>query len=79
MFFIFLCVLEGINLAKRINKIGMLSSDTAQIFFEDVRVPAKNIVGEEGLGFTYQMLQVRFHPKGSFGKAEIHWEYFIIS
>ncbi|KAG0729091.1 putative acyl-CoA dehydrogenase 6 [Chionoecetes opilio] len=47
----------GIHLAKRINKIGMLSSDTAQIFFEDVRVPAKNIVGEEGKGFTYQMIQ----------------------
>lgn len=47
----------GIHLAKRIKKIGMLSSDTAQIFFEDVRVPAKNIVGDEGLGFTYQMMQ----------------------
>lgn len=52
------CVLKGIHLAKRIKKIGMLSSDTAQIFFEDVRVPAKNIVGDEGLGFTYQMMQV---------------------
>lgn len=47
----------GIQVAKRINKIGMLSSDTAQIFFEDVRVPAKNLVGEEGKGFTYQMMQ----------------------
>lgn len=50
----------------------MLSSDTAQIFFEDVRVPAKNIVGDEGLGFTYQMMQVCSLPQGSFGKAEIH-------
>lgn len=39
--------------------MGMRSSDTAQIFFEDVRVPAKNIIGQEGMGFTYQMLQVR--------------------
>ena len=35
----------------------MRSSDTAQIFFEDVRVPSKNLIGEEGMGFTYQMLQ----------------------
>lgn len=47
----------GIHLNKRIDKMGMRSSDTAQIFFEDVRVPAKNIIGQEGMGFTYQMLQ----------------------
>lgn len=35
----------------------MRSSDTAQVFFEDVRVPQTNIIGEEGQGFTYQMLQ----------------------
>jgi len=35
----------------------MRSSDTAQIFFEDVKVPRKNLIGEEGKGFTYQMLQ----------------------
>ncbi|KAH6932263.1 hypothetical protein HPB50_004136 [Hyalomma asiaticum] len=40
-----------------IKKLGNCSSDTAQLFFEDVRVPAKNIVGEEGMGFIYQMLQ----------------------
>lgn len=35
----------------------MWSSDTAQVFFDDVRVPCTNIIGEEGMGFTYQMLQ----------------------
>lgn len=49
--------LPGIHAVKNIKKIGNLCSDTAQIFFEDVRVPAKNIIGEEGMGFTYQMLQ----------------------
>ncbi|KAJ7408557.1 putative acyl-CoA dehydrogenase 6 [Willisornis vidua] len=47
----------GIHVAKKIDKLGMRSSDTAQIFFEDVKVPSKNIIGEEGKGFTYQMLQ----------------------
>src|SRR5438045_2702107 len=51
--------LPGITVAKSIKKIGNWSSDTAQIFFENVRVPAKNIIGEEGMGFTYQMMQVR--------------------
>merc|ERR1719383_1566255 len=35
----------------------MRCSDTAVIFFDDVRVPASNIIGEPGMGFTYQMLQ----------------------
>jgi len=47
----------GITVARKISKIGMHSSDTAQIFFEDVRIPKKNIIGEEGQGFTYQMIQ----------------------
>jgi len=42
---------------QKIHKIGMHSSDTAQLFFDDVRVPAKNIIGQEGMGFTMQMLQ----------------------
>lgn len=49
--------LPGITIAKKIDKVGMRSSDTAQIFFEDVRVPASHIIGDEGLGFTYQMIQ----------------------
>lgn len=47
---------KGITKTK-ITKIGNNASDTAQIFFDNVRVPRKNIIGEEGKGFTYQMLQ----------------------
>jgi len=47
----------GVHLNKRIDKMGMRCSDTAVIFLDDVRVPAKNIIGEAGQGFTYQMLQ----------------------
>ena len=49
--------LPGVVRAKKIDKLGMWCSDTAQLFFEDVRVPQKNLIGQEGLGFTYQMLQ----------------------
>jgi citronellyl-CoA dehydrogenase len=47
----------GVTVAKKIRKIGMMASDTAQIFFDDVRVPQRHRIGEEGVGFTYQMLQ----------------------
>lgn len=47
----------GITLARKLDKLGMRSSDTAQLFFEDVRVPQRNLIGEEGKGFTYQMMQ----------------------
>ena len=42
---------------QKIHKIGMDSSDTAQLFFDNVRVPRRNLVGQEGMGFTFQMLQ----------------------
>jgi citronellyl-CoA dehydrogenase len=47
----------GITKAQKIRKIGMMSSDTGLIHFDDVRVPQTNRIGEEGMGFTYQMMQ----------------------
>ena len=47
----------GVTVARKIRKLGMHSSDTAQIHFDDVRVPQRYRIGEEGLGFTYQMQQ----------------------
>ncbi|XP_065674331.1 probable acyl-CoA dehydrogenase 6 [Hydra vulgaris] len=48
---------KGIVVQPRMKKLGMHSSDTVQIFFEDVVVPQKYRIGEEGLGFVYQMKQ----------------------
>jgi citronellyl-CoA dehydrogenase len=42
---------------QKIHKIGMHSSDTAQLFFDGVRVPQRHLIGQEGMGFTFQMLQ----------------------
>jgi citronellyl-CoA dehydrogenase len=48
---------KGVQVARKLDKMGMRCSDTAQIFFEDVRVPQRFLIGEEGKGFTYQMQQ----------------------
>jgi citronellyl-CoA dehydrogenase len=47
----------GITIARKLDKLGMHSSDTALIYFDDVRVPQRNRIGEEGKGFIYQMQQ----------------------
>ncbi|MCW8193971.1 acyl-CoA dehydrogenase [Proteobacteria bacterium 005FR1] len=48
---------KGITIARKLDKLGMRASDTAEIFFEDVRVPQRYRIGEEGKGFIYQMQQ----------------------
>ena len=48
---------KGIEIAQKIRKIGMDSSDTGLIYFDDVRVPQRNLIGQEGAGFVYQMQQ----------------------
>jgi len=47
----------GIEVARKIRKIGMNSSDTGLIYFDEVRVPQRYRIGEEGQGFIYQMQQ----------------------
>ena len=48
--------LPGVSRTKII-KMGMRASDTATLHFDDVRVPRRYLIGEEGMGFTYQMQQ----------------------
>ena len=45
----------GVTVGQKIEKIGQLSSDTAPVYFEDVRIPKRYCVGEEGEGFVMQM------------------------
>jgi citronellyl-CoA dehydrogenase len=47
----------GVSVARKLRKIGMNSSDTAQLYFDDVRVPQHYRIGDEGMGFIYQMEQ----------------------
>jgi citronellyl-CoA dehydrogenase len=46
---------RGFSVGKKLSKMGNLASDTAELFFEDVRVPVRNLLGREGLGFVYLM------------------------
>jgi citronellyl-CoA dehydrogenase len=48
---------KGIDRKTKLDKLGQRASDTAIIFYDNVRVPQKNLVGEEGKGFVYQMMQ----------------------
>ncbi len=46
---------EGFQRGRRLKKIGMKAQDTAEMHFEDCRVPKANLLGEEGMGFYYMM------------------------
>lgn len=74
---------KGVSVARKIDKLGMWSSDTAQLHFDDVRVPQANLVGEEGRGFVYQMQQFQderlwgaVHAAGAMRRAlDITYDY----
>ena len=50
-----LLVVEEFDVVRRLDKMGWLCSDTAELAFRDVRVPAANLVGEEGTGLAQIM------------------------
>ncbi|GAA3195103.1 acyl-CoA dehydrogenase family protein [Actinocorallia longicatena] len=47
--------MPGFERGRKLDKIGQHESDTAELFFSDVRVPAENLIGEEGMGFISMM------------------------
>ena len=59
----------GISFSTHLDKLGMRSSETAQVFFDDVRVPQRNRIGAEGMGFMMQMLQ--FQEERMWGAANV--------
>ena len=49
--------LPGFKVSRKLDKLGMRSSDTAELYFDDMRIPRENLIGQEGEGFIYQMQQ----------------------
>ena len=49
--------LPGFHVSKKLDKMGMRSSDTAELYFDDMRIPSENLIGTEGEGFIQQMMQ----------------------
>jgi citronellyl-CoA dehydrogenase len=49
--------LPGFSVSRKLDKLGMRSSDTAELFFDNLKVPLENLIGREGEGFIYQMQQ----------------------
>ena len=45
--------MEGFERGRNLDKVGMKAQDTSELFFNDVRVPVDNLIGEEGAGFFY--------------------------
>ncbi|MCW2913864.1 MAG: acyl-CoA dehydrogenase domain protein, partial [Actinomycetia bacterium] len=47
--------MPGFDRGRNLDKVGMHAQDTAELFFDNVRVPRANLLGEEGMGFIYLM------------------------
>ena len=50
--------MEGFERGRNLDKVGQKSADTSELFFNDVKVPKANLLGEEGMGFMYLMQEL---------------------
>jgi len=49
--------LPGFQVSRKLEKLGVRCSDTAELFFDNLKIPPENLIGQEGQGFVYQMQQ----------------------
>ena len=48
----------GFSKGRKLDKVGLWAQDTSELFFDNVRVPAANLLGEENMGFKYLMQEL---------------------
>jgi citronellyl-CoA dehydrogenase len=70
--------LPGFKVSKKLDKLGLRSSDTALLYFDDVKVPAENLIGQEGEGFIYQMQQFQ-HERFAILPGTVVWIHDMIN
>jgi len=63
--------LPGFQVSRKLEKLGVHCSDTAELFFDNLRIPAENLIGHEGEGFIYQMQQFQHERFSSMPGAYI--------
>lgn len=61
--------LPGFHVSKKENKLGLRSSPTVQLTFDDLRVPADRLLGEEGMGFVYALQSLEHGRMGIAAQA----------
>jgi alkylation response protein AidB-like acyl-CoA dehydrogenase len=71
--------MKGFSKGRRLKKMGLKGQDTAELFFDNVEVPAENLLGQEGNGFIYLMQELPWERMqiaiGAVSKSEaaIEW------
>ncbi|MFA9203762.1 MAG: acyl-CoA dehydrogenase family protein [Flavobacteriales bacterium] len=60
---------KGISFSEPLDKLGMRSTQTAQVFLDDVRVPQRYLIGQENMGFMMQMMQFQEERLWAAGNA----------
>ncbi|PLW70104.1 acyl-CoA dehydrogenase family protein [Pseudohalioglobus lutimaris] len=70
--------MEGFERGRNLKKMGLKAQDTAELFFNDVKVPRANVLGEPGKGFVYLMMGLAeerlLGAAGYLASAQLSWD-----